>query len=259
MAHIRYYDLPDTDSLFQHMQRSGVNCSVNLPVITRPDQTPSVNEKMIRESEEYSGIGIINFGGIHPEYEDWKTELRRLKEAGIRGIKLHPAYQNVELNDIRYKRIIEFATELDLIVLTHAGLDVGYLNHNFVTIPMILDMIRDVAPTRFVLAHMGSWQGWEEVKKDLAGAPVWLDTAFSLGKIEARESEEKILQYPFNLTHEAFRDLVRAHGADKILFASDYPWADQKEYAAFIQDSGLSEKEKEKIFFKNAADLLKLE
>lgn len=33
---------------------------------------------------------IITFGGMHPNYTNYKEELLRLKQAGIPGIKLHP-------------------------------------------------------------------------------------------------------------------------------------------------------------------------
>ena len=39
----------------------------------------------------------------------------------MKGIKLHPDYQDTYFNDIRYKRIISYATELGLIISVHAG------------------------------------------------------------------------------------------------------------------------------------------
>ena len=63
---------------------------------------------------------------MHPDYENYKRELSRFKELGLPGVKLHPVYQGVALNDIRNLRIIERAAEPGLIVLTHTGYDVGY-------------------------------------------------------------------------------------------------------------------------------------
>ena len=53
--------------------------------------------------------------------DSYKEELLRLKQAGIPGIKLHPAYQNVDLDDIRMMRIIDEASSQGLITLVHAG------------------------------------------------------------------------------------------------------------------------------------------
>jgi predicted TIM-barrel fold metal-dependent hydrolase len=74
---------------------------------------------------------IITFGGMHPNYTNYKEELLRLKQAGIPGIKLHPAYQNVDLDDIRMMRIIDEASSQGLITLVHAGIDIGIYDHNY--------------------------------------------------------------------------------------------------------------------------------
>ena len=38
--------------------------------------------------------------------------LKELKHMGFKGIKLHPDYQETFIDDIRYKRIISYASEL---------------------------------------------------------------------------------------------------------------------------------------------------
>ena len=52
---------------------------------------------------------------MHPEFEGFGTEMKRLREHGIKGIKIHPAYQETDLNDIKFKRIIAAAEENDMI------------------------------------------------------------------------------------------------------------------------------------------------
>ena len=47
----------------------------------------------------------------------------------------------------------------------------------------ILRIIDEIRPEKFVLAHMGNWGLWEDVERDLAGAPVWFDTAFAIAVI----------------------------------------------------------------------------
>lgn len=55
---------------------------------------------------------MISFGGIHPESENYKQELQEIKSLGMKGIKLHPDYQEMYFNDIRYKRLVSYASEL---------------------------------------------------------------------------------------------------------------------------------------------------
>ena len=51
----------------------------------------------------------------------------------MRGVKLHPVYQQTDLDDPKYLRILEKAGELGLIVVTHAGLDIGFPGCRFCT------------------------------------------------------------------------------------------------------------------------------
>ena len=54
---------------------------------------------------------------------------------GLKGIKLHPTYQNTYIDDIRYERIIGYAVELGLLVSIHCGRDLGLsLIHIWITL-----------------------------------------------------------------------------------------------------------------------------
>ena len=256
------HTLPFTDGsvreLLASMKEAGVDHSVNVPVMTTVEQVEKVNSSLIRQREELFSQGIITFGGMHPDYENYKEELRRLKQSGILGIKLHPAYQNVDLDDIRMIHIIDYASELGLIVLTHAGIDIGLSDHNYCSVSHILKVIDQVHPPRFVLAHMGNWGCWEDVEQDLAGAPVWLDTAFAVGSITADPNQDEKPYLEENLSNEEFVRICRKHGVNRILFATDSPWQDQKDYIERVRSTGLRQQELELVFSENARKLLSL-
>ncbi len=241
--------------LASSMKIAGISYSVNLPVATNPGQVEKLNTSMIEQQESYRETGILVFGAMHPDYPDYKRELRRLKENGIPGIKLHPPYQKVDFDDPRMMRIIDAATEEGLIVLTHAGIDIGLLDKNYCSVKMILHVIDTVHPTKLVLAHMGGWDCWFDVAHDLAGAPVWLDTAFSIGPVTPNPDTEPPIKNE-NLADEAFIRLVRKHGTDRVLFGTDSPWSDQADFVARIKKMGFSETEETQIFSENALKLL---
>ncbi len=243
-------------ALLTSMQSSGIDYSVSLPVMTSPGQVEKINHSMIENKEALFKQGIIAFGGMHPDYEDYKTELKYLQENGIPGIKLHPAYQNVDLDDIRMLRIIESASELGLIILIHAGIDIGLYDHNYSSVSHILKVIKDVQPEKFVLAHMGNWGCFDEVESDLAGAPVYLDTAFAIGAITPNPQSKVKPILTSNLSNEQFTRIVRKHGTNKILFATDSPWEDQKDYIRRIKAMSLTDTEKNQILGENACKLL---
>jgi predicted TIM-barrel fold metal-dependent hydrolase len=105
---------------------------------------------------------------------------------------------------------------------------------------------------------MGGWGEWEDVERNIAGADVWLDTAFSIGPIYPNAEDPVPPIASYNLTDEDFVRLSRKHGTDRILFATDSPWASQLDYAERIRSLPFSEEEREQIFSENAVRLLKL-
>ena len=51
--------------------------------------------------------------------------------------------------------------------------------------------------------------------------------------------------------------MMRNHGIDKILFATDSPWGGQKEFVEMLYKLPFTKEEREKIAYKNASALLK--
>lgn len=258
LSHTQYFTDGSVCGLLSSMKEASVTYAVNLPVMTTVEQVEKINSSLIADREHLYQQGIITFGGMHPDYEDYKNELLRLKQNGILGIKLHPAYQNTDLDDIRMMRIISCASELGLIILTHAGIDIGINDHNYASVSQILKIIEVVHPEKFVLAHMGNWGCWEDVEHHLAGAPIWFDTAFSVGSITPNEEKSGTPYRSYNLSDEDFVRIARKHGTEKILFGTDSPWESQKDYMERIQKMPLAEQEKKQIFSDNAMQLLQL-
>lgn len=228
--------------LSSSMAEAGIDLSINQPVMTSPLQVHKVNESLLRNREARKECGILSFAGIHPDLENYDEELRLRQTQGYAGIKLHPAYQRCDLDDPRFLRIIDCACGLGLIVLTHAGVDIGIPGHNYASVDMVLHVIEQIHPDRFVLAHMGGWDTWDDVSLYLAGAPVYFDTAFSIGE--------------YGMEPEQFFALCRKHGTDRILFATDSPWSGQRSYVDTVRNLPFTEEEKQAIFSENALRLL---
>ena len=244
------------DALEASMREAGVDYSVLLPVATRPGQQEDINRAAVEVNRHSGETGLISFGGIHPENEDYREILRGLSRNGVKGIKIHPVFQRVAIDDIRYLRIIECASENDMIVITHAGYDIGFPGEDFSSVRRIERMLDAVKPRKCVLAHMGGWDCWEEVEERIAGRDVWLDTAFSLLPIEPAPGTVRDPEENPPLSREQFLRMVRRHGADRILFATDSPWSGQRQMVAAIRDSGLGKKEQEAVLGGNARELL---
>ncbi len=228
--------------LRQALTESGIDRGVVLPVVTKPSQFDSVNRFAIALNAENDRL--ISFGGIHPDNDCIEDKLDYLVANGIKGIKLHPDYQGVFIDDERYVHILREAVKRDLLVVIHAGIDIGLPSP--VHCPpertaAVLDRIgQDPHRPRVILAHMGGWQQWDDVERYLVGKPVYFDTAFSLGQIP----DDQLLR------------IIHAHGAKRVLFATDSPWDAHHKCLEHLRQLPLSETDKQWIFGENAATLL---
>ena len=243
------------NGLLNSMKKFHVDISVILPVATKPEQVIKINDNAAQINEKYFDAGIISFASIHPDFEDFSAELSRVKNLGFKGIKIHPVYQGTNLDDKKFLRILYRAAELDLIVITHAGLDIGFPGKINCTPKMSRHVVKEIGDFKFILAHMGGWKNWDEVAEELADVNIFIDTAFSTGLIPAKdnhytESELKMLDAA------GFMRLYKIFGAEKILFGTDSPWMAQGTPIDFINSLPIGDADKNKIFGGNAAKLL---
>lgn len=238
--------------ILESMERAGIEKSVILPVNTRAGQFDSITKFAAYINETYDRL--ISFGGIHPDDEGITEKLTYLKNNGFKGIKIHPDYTETFIDDERYIRIIAEAKRLGLLVITHAGKDPAY---STIHCPpdkgaMMLERVNKLVPGEepfFIFAHLGGNRLLNDVEQYLVGQNCYIDISCSfndLGKFSTSTDEDIVR-------------VVRNHGADKILFATDSPWNDQKAYVErFRSLKGLSDTEKEMILGNNAERILNL-
>ena len=254
------HTIPFTDGtaagLAASMARAGVDRSVVMPVATSPRQVPHVNDASARMNELGAQTGVLSFGCMHPDFDGWKEELARVRDLGLKGIKLHPQYQGTDFDDPRYLRILDRCGELGLVVLTHAGLDIGMPGKDNCAPEMVARVLEQVGPVKLVLAHMGSWRQWDRVEALLPGTGVYLDTSFSLGEITPLDDGHYRPEDLPLLDEAAFLRMVRRFGPDRILFGTDSPWDDQGAALARLQALPLEPAELEAILGGNAKRLL---
>lgn len=237
--------------------RNNIEKAIVLPVVTSPRQAESINRIAV-ETNQREGR-LLSFGGIHPDNSDYRRIFSTLAAEGIQGIKLHPVFQQVYFDDIKYMRIVDCACEYGFIISVHAGLDVNDKENRYCDIPHLKNLLKTVKPDKMILGHMGGHLCWDRAEEMLmdykAQAPsnraIYLDTAFCLPSPVAEQNIDCAY-----MTKEHFIRMVRLIGADRVLFGTDSPWADQGPAIDAIKNSGLTEKEIFRILYENAKDLL---
>lgn len=256
-AHLHPFSDGRADSLLQSMSEAGISVSLVLPVATRKDQVKTINRRMKELNMKYAGK-IISLGAVHPDDPDYERELEWLKESGFKGIKVHPVYQGANLDDPRFLKIFAKAKELDLVVVTHAGIDIGAMDKVCCSPAMARRVVEEIGPFKFVLAHMGGWHNWDEVIDTLKDTGVYLDTAFSTEAFTPLWDGYWKEEDTFMLSEEKMTEMIHAFGAERILFGTDSPWSSQKRVVDFIERLPLNNEDKEKIFSLNAKRIFEL-
>ncbi|MBQ3157809.1 MAG: amidohydrolase family protein [Clostridia bacterium] len=252
-AHARSFSGGTQSGLLHAMQAAGIDHAVILPVATNPLKCASMNDKALAINESR----LTSFAAIHPDAPDWHAELSRVKALGFRGVKIHPVYQGVRIDDPRFVRILARCGELGLTVVMHSGADIGFPGAVFCSPAMLRSALQQAGPVTLIAAHMGGWRNWQEVPEQLLDTSVLLDTAFSLGAIQPLDDhyapEELAL-----MSEEEFCALVRIFGSSRVVFGTDSPWDDMGECVRRIEALPLADQEKEDIFCGNAKKLLAL-
>lgn len=236
-----FYDVAMTSngtiaSLLELEKRAGVSKCLVHSVATTPGQVQKINDFIIESQNQYPDQ-LIGFATMHPDFPNIEREVERVIKAGLRGIKLHPDFQKFMIDEDRACKIYE-AAEGRLVMLFHIG-DSRYEYSR----PERLARILDWFPKLDVIgAHFAGYSVWDDAIKALAGKRLWVDTSSSM----------------FKLSSDQVRHLIDIYGADKVLFASDYPMWDPKEELERLNQIPLTDEEKEMILHTNAEKLLQL-
>ncbi|NLK45193.1 MAG: amidohydrolase family protein [Treponema sp.] len=227
--------------LIQKMDEWNIDKSIVLPVQTKASQSKTINEYAfsINQNEKYKDR-IISFGGIWPYTENIKEDIDFIVAHNFKGIKFHPEYQRFNVDDKRFFPLYEYALSKGLILIFHAGVDITVKDYLHSSPKQFKHLAEEMKGGIIVAAHLGGHLQTDEAIEVLAGSSVYIDTSMGFGFYGK----------------ENFLKMVAAHGAEKILFASDSPWGNAKEELENILSLPLAEEEKNLILSGNAIRLL---
>ena len=234
-----FYDTPIAcngmvSTLLSEGEKAGITNFVICSVATTPHQVKSINNfiaNTVKENpDKFTGLGTL-----HPDSETIKEDVEEIVSLGLKGVKLHPDFQKFAIDDKKCTEIYELCRGR-LPILFHTG-DKRYDYSNPERIIPVLEAYEDLT---VIGAHLGGWSVWEEASEKLCGYKnIYVDCSSSL----------------YYMDSEKATSLIRMYGADKVLFGVDYPmWYPKEELERFNKLS-LTNEEKEKILYKNAAKL----
>ncbi|HEX6780349.1 MAG TPA: amidohydrolase family protein [Ktedonobacterales bacterium] len=235
------------EQLIASMEASGVDCSIAFPFgWSDPGIIEECNSYLLDVMRQYPGR-IIGLAALQPNAgKRAVAELERCARAGMPGCgELMPHGQNFRLSDLALLApIIEVVRAHNLFLLTHTSEPVGHLYHGKGNVaPGDLEVfLRAFPDVRVVAAHWGGGFPFYELMPEVqqVAANLWYDSAAS----------------PYLYRADIFPIAARLVGAQKLLFASDYPLISQKRMLEYTRSSGLTNDELTLVLGANAQALL---
>jgi uncharacterized protein len=235
-AELRRFGDGTVASLETAMRAAGIDRAACLAVADRPDRVAAAN----RFVGSLDPGRFVPIGTVHPRLSV-EANLAVLREAGVRGVKIHPLFQGFALDDPRLLEILDaLAGELPAIV--HVGDGGEHQDGGACTPAMLRDLVRRLPRLDVIACHFGGYRRLEEAEDLIVGLGVYLDTSWPPGLA--------------TLDPARVRAIVERHGPERVVFGSDWPMADPAAEVAAVKALGLPTAETEAILGGTLAGLL---
>jgi uncharacterized protein len=183
------------------LRSAGIDRAVAFGVANRPKHIEAANAFVSSLPREH----FIPFGTIHPG-APLEENLASLRRHGLRGVKVHPLFQGFGLDDPGLWELLE-AMQGEFVVTTHVG--EGGDGADRCTPAMLCDLVERFPRLELIGCHFGGYRLLDELEARIIGLPVYLDTSWPPGLA--------------SVDPDRLRGLIERHGAERIIFGSDWP------------------------------------
>ena len=236
-------------SLLDAMAQDGVDHAVVMGMgWTDSDVATEVNEYII-ECVSSNPDCLTGFISVNPAWgEPALREVERCAAAGLRGIgELHPDTQDFDItNSAEMAPLMDLARSLGLPLLLHCSEPAGHLypGKGMTTPDKVWSLIQSFPDNTIICAHWGGGLPFYALMPEVGAAlsNVYFDSAAS----------------PFLYRPDIYQVAANLVGADRILFASDYPLMPHTRALAEVMEQQFAQEERRNILGQNAASLLGL-
>ena len=213
-------------------------------VCTNAHQVEKVNSSIasLAELSRSHGFKTVGYAGMHQDYPDFRGELERCASIGLRGVKIHPDIQGVDINDPRLLPLYGIMQEMDMPLYLHMG--DNRPEYRFSEAKKLAEVLDMFPKLRVVAAHLGGYKSWNDALVYLAGREnVMYDTSSAL----------------WAMTPETAFDIIHKLGVKNVMFGTDYPVKNTAGELERFRAIGLSADEEADILWNNAIRFLGLE
>lgn len=232
---MRHVGLPSV--LYETGSAAGIDRFAVCSVATKVEQVPAINRFIEASCREYPQF--VGLAAWHQDITDIEAQLDDIQSRGLRGIKLHPDFQEFPIDDPKMLPFYRAAQKRGLPILFHTG-DKRRDFSSPLRLSRVLDRIPELT---CIAAHLGGYTQWDAARDCLSAPNVYVDTSSSLPFLSREKALESILHF----------------GVDRVMFGTDFPmWPAAPSLEEFFS-LGLTEEENRAVLYGNFARLYRLE
>jgi hypothetical protein len=182
------------------------------------------------------------------------VELRSLLEAGsIKALKLYPGYEPFYPNDPKLIPAYLLAEEFDVPVMIHTGDTYAPTGKVKYAHPLHVDEVAvDFPRVKFLICHLGNPWFRDCMEVVYKNENVYTDiSGLTLGQFTDR--------FEAYIRQQLKEMILWGVNPNRVLYGTDWPLASMESYLAFMEELKLPARDKDLMFFENAAALFKLD
>ncbi len=256
--HISYLNKPKSfleikKDLFLNMKKNKISHSVVIPDNVPNPQCADLDNVMelVKGELRLFMIGTLKISKINRQSLAKIDKL--FKEKVIRGFKIFPGHDPIYPTDKRWHPVYKLCIKYDFPLIIHTGINTGNRDCAKYNDPKyIIKIVKDYPNLKIIIAHY-FWPKLDYCYSMTEGFNnIYFDTSAMADK-EVLEESGGIKKMREILIKTIKRNL------DNVLFGTDWPMCDVKKHIDLINSLNLTKEEKNKVFYRNAMKVFKLD
>lgn len=205
--------------------------------------------KAIKGNDRLVGFGTVDFT------KNLRDEVERIAALGLKGIKMHPPYQEFVIDGPEAFQVYERAQELGLFISFHSGMHWHRLRDNRV---LLFDEVAwNFKNLKFSMEHIGGYHFFKEALAVMCNNSRYGGNVFAGW---TTVSDRRYKGDAWALSDEQLETVIYQTGEDSSIFGIDFPFSKPeniKDDIARIKSLNISPECQEKILGKTLERVLK--
>jgi hypothetical protein len=241
------------EKLVSSMERNLVDYALVLTSYKVTEHRPATRD-VVRAVDRIDNIGVVaGISYLHYRERDLREISDFLADGKVKGLKLYPGYEPFYPHDKRCQVIYDLALEHDVPVMIHSGDTYSPSGKVRYSHPLHIDDVAvDNPGLKLVICHLGN--PWIRDCMEVVYKNQYVYTDVS--GLVLGDFEEKFEKFMLQQVREM---LLYAGEPRYLLYGTDWPISRMRTYLKFIAGLGLPPDTIERIMWRNAAELFRIE